>query len=541
MTFIGDATAAEATITVEGTETPLSGGGTAFFGGNSTAGDANIHLLRSHSVTNGNGGSLRVRDNASAGNATVTTQDLATIVFENQATAADADITINGSSRSGESLGAAMRFLDNATAGNATITVNGPTGDGFFEGLVFFFENTSVGTATIHASGGGVNITDHASAGSGQLFASAGGDITIGALDSSSDPNPATAANATLTALGGTTVGELGGTIAFNTEGTAADATLIAFGGTDGGSGGQITFDRNATGGNARVVLHAGGTLDISATHHAGLAFGSVEGDGSIVLGTKNLIVGGNHADTHFAGDISGFDTGSPRFALTKAGDGTLTLSGSSDYGRAYRAPVPGSSAEDLGIGTDVTHGTLLVSNTTGSATGAGDVYVRAGATFGGHGAIDGRLLTFGDAAITPGASAGRLTIGGDLILSDQTTLLVELGGLSQGVGYDHLIEGGDEALVLAGILDIGFIDGFENVVTASDTFTIVTSNMDIEGAFANAADGERLWTSDGYGSFRVTYSGAGVVLSDFEAIPEPTSAALLAAAAGLALRRRRG
>lgn len=66
-------------------------------------------------------------------------------------------------------------------------------------------------------------------------------------------------------------------------------------------------------------------------------------------------------------------------------------------------------------------------------------------------------------------------------------------------------------------------------------------------GSFLNVANGQRLETSDGSGSFVVNYgTGAyadGVYLTDFEAgtVPEPGSMCLLGiSGAGLLIRRRR-
>ena len=74
------------------------------------------------------------------------------------------------------------------------------------------------------------------------------------------------------------------------------------------------------------------------------------------------------------------------------------------------------------------------------------------------------------------------------------------------------------------------FLGGFESLVTPSDTFTILTADGTLSGAFNDVASGQRLNTIDGFGSFVVTYDdGHNVVLSDFAAasIPEPSTFAL--------------
>jgi hypothetical protein len=93
------------------------------------------------------------------------------------------------------------------------------------------------------------------------------------------------------------------------------------------------------------------------------------------------------------------------------------------------------------------------------------------------------------------------------------------------------------------------FLNGFESHITSAGTFTVVTSSS-LNGAFANVPDtGLRLFTTDGLGSFQVNYgadslfAANSVVLSNFVAVPEPSTYALLGAGALMIvfrLRRRR-
>ena len=47
-------------------------------------------------------------------------------------------------------------------------------------------------------------------------------------------------------------------------------------------------------------------------------------------------------------------------------------------------------------------------------------------------------------------------------------------------------------------------------------------------GAFTNAPNGQRVLTSDGFGSFQVNYGTTNVVLSNFVAVPEPSTFVLM-------------
>jgi PKD repeat protein len=75
---------------------------------------------------------------------------------------------------------------------------------------------------------------------------------------------------------------------------------------------------------------------------------------------------------------------------------------------------------------------------------------------------------------------------------------------------------------VLAGVLQVSFVNGYQTSIPPGAVFTVVIAGGSLTGAFSNVASGNRLATSDGYGSFLVTYSGATktVVLSDFIASP---------------------
>lgn len=53
-----------------------------------------------------------------------------------------------------------------------------------------------------------------------------------------------------------------------------------------------MNFDGSSTGGSARFINSAGGTVDISGLTSDGMTFGSIEGAGNYVLGAKTLTTG---------------------------------------------------------------------------------------------------------------------------------------------------------------------------------------------------------------------------------------------------------
>ncbi len=164
-----------------------------------------------------------------------------------------------------------------------------------------------------------------------------------------------------------------------------------------------------------------------------------------------------------------------------------------------------------------------------------------------GSGTISAASVVAGG-TVAPGNSPGALNVTGDLTLLATSALLIELGGTVAGSGYDVLTAGGGAAL--AGSLSLSFVNGFAATVQNSDTFTVVTAGgSGLTGAFANIASGQRLFTTDGVGSFLVNYgsgspfAASSVVLSNFQPIPEPSTYVLLACGALAVLwqfRRRR-
>jgi len=128
---------------------------------------------------------------------------------------------------------------------------------------------------------------------------------------------------------------------------------------------------------------------------------------------------------------------------LTKLGDGILELTAANTYaGR-----------------TIVSAGTLLVNNTSGSATGEGSVTVNAGATLAGSGTIDGSV-SFVGGTLAAGNSPGTLHLGSTSF--DAASILnyqLDTPGVV-GSGINDLVDvTGD--LTLDGTLNVEALSGF--------------------------------------------------------------------------------
>jgi hypothetical protein len=127
------------------------------------------------------------------------------------------------------------------------------------------------------------------------------------------------------------------------------------------------------------------------------------------------------------------------------------------------------------------------------------------------------KSLTNQGGTLAPGLSAGATIIDGDYTQQANAELEIEIGGTMSGTQYDFV--GLEGAAFLDGLLRLTLIDNF--VPTAEQTFTVLAS-FGITGAFSNVADGQRLTTTDGLGSFVVNYEPADeenrhhVILTDF-------------------------
>jgi len=231
---------------------------------------------------------------------------------------------------------------------------------------------------------------------------------------------------------------------------TAGSATLIANEGTNGGQGGTIVFGDKSSGGTSRIEVFGNGNLDISfmnVPHHSdrGVTVGSIEGDGNVFLGEKNLTVGSSDLSTAFSGVMQdGGQHAGTGGSLTKIGSGTLHLPGADTY--------TGN--------TNINGGVLHVDGSIASNT-----FLKHGGTLAGTGTVHGNLTNnFG--TVSPGSAFGTLTV--DNYTQRGGTLLIDIAGATPGESSVLNVLGNANQ---TGLLDPVLLNGFVPTIGESFTF----------------------------------------------------------------------
>lgn len=195
------------------------------------------------------------------------------------------------------------------------------------------------------------------------------------------------------------------------------------------GEGDDVLTNTGTITGNTGLAINMEGGSD-TVNFSTGTITGAI--DGGAGTDTLNLGAGVSNGSAIKRVETIGVASGTATLSgvvsgttLTKSGAGTLVLSADNTYTG----------------GTTVSAGTLRVENSTGSATGAGNVAVASAATLAGGGIIGGNVTL--DGILAPGNLVGTLTVNGTVTWNGDVSKAWQFD-LSTGNTSDHLAVGGD-------------------------------------------------------------------------------------------------
>ncbi|MGA2443220.1 MAG: autotransporter-associated beta strand repeat-containing protein, partial [Tepidisphaeraceae bacterium] len=353
-------------------------------------------------------------------------------------------------------------YLSNTTTNNRTIVLGGnsplvisgviadangatganPCGVTYNGTSSLTLSNANIYTGTTTFQAGTLLLENNSAMGtSAFVFGGNGGGSTALAMATATliaDVGPITLSNATT----------------LNSTDISAIPTYAVIGGTN-----SITFTGAISGGQSHIGLQINDTAITTFSGPVYLSNNLTNGRTLDISGSGNLLISGVVADANGAG-LSG--------SLTYNGTGSLSLSNSNTY----------SGTTTLGAGT------LIVNNTSGSATGTGNVTLNGGVLASGTtGSISGNVLAgTGSHTIAPGGigAVGSLTIGG-LTSSNVTTLNFDLG---TGSGE---ITNGDLLTLGSGTVSIGSgtLMTFGGTPVSGDDYRLIGDTS--SGAVVNA------------------------------------------------------
>ena len=256
-------------------------------------------------------------------------------------------------------------------------------------------------------------------------------------------------------------------------------------------------------------------------SYDATIEIGELTGSSSSELGsgeagaeTVTWKIGGLGTNSTFDGKISNryYKNSGPQTAIIKTGNGRWSLTNSNTYSG----------------GTTIEQGILIAENTTGSATGTGDVYVDANGSLAGNGSISGLVTVVADGSLRPGLTTqlGTLTISNDLILEQNSNLYIKV--IASASSSDKITVNG--SMSISGNL---LINNLRGSYSARQSFTIMDASL-ITGQFTsispeNPADGLYWDTSELYtsGVIKVSDTPTGILDNKYktglEIYPNPT------------------
>ena len=205
-------------------------------------------------------------------------------------------------------------------------------------------------------------------------------------------------------------------------------------------------------------------TIDPTATLSGYLGIGPLNPNSRLI--NKGKIVGNAASANMSVSNLINLGT------VQATGSGNVTLNGyETAPTNAGLIQVDKGSTLTLSNGLSQTAGSLSVAGTVTALDGS--TLVLSGGTLTGSGNVTAKVWNK-NATINPGATFGKLTIGGDYTQARAGKLLMEIGGAVAGVSYDQLSVNGNVAL--DGTLQIAFLNNYTPVL--GQTFNILSGTL---------------------------------------------------------------
>ncbi|WP_309387598.1 PEP-CTERM sorting domain-containing protein [Cerasicoccus frondis] len=303
--------------------------------------------------------------------------------------------------------------------------------------------------------------------------------------------------------------------------------------------------------GSGGATLTGGGVISLRDDPQSRISASQL---GNLLVNSDNIIQGGGQIGAGFTriqntgtiqatGDTPlNINTSDSTFvnqgALVASGVGGLTFSESVENSGGSLNIQSLSSASVTGNFTQSNNALALID---GVLTVSGEFFNNSGA-LGGSGQIVGDVTS--DSFISPGNIAtGQLDITGNLTLSSNSAVYMEIGGVVAGTQHDVLHVTG--SAILGGVISFEIISGY--IPSGSDSIILLSSSFltgnftDLNGSVIRSLGGG--WDATlNYGADS-SFNPNQVTLSNFTPVPEPETYALMALGGGLIAwwwRRRR-
>ena len=312
----------------------------------------------------------------------------------------------------------------------------------------------------------------------------------------------------------------------------------------------SFTWNGGNWNGAGTSIVDTGTILNLSSGNNKDFESRSIVNRGTVNWSSGYVRSGNGGSFTNATGGVFN-DQNTSGYTVQNPFGGTFSFVNEGTYSKATTGTttfsVPFTNTGTLSVtagsiifGSSFTNSGTVALGGNASAQFSGPLSLGT-STLSGTGTITAPSVTAGG-LVSPGNSPGKLTLTGNLTLLSTSSLLVELGGTTQGTTYDFLSVGGNATI--AGTLQLAFVNGFQGSALPGNTFTVLSAGgvSGLSGVFANVpTSGLRINTIDGFGSFQVNFTPTSVVLSNFVAVPEPSTWAMLLTGGGtLAIIGRR-